>query len=554
MFCPKCGEQIKASNLHCPKCGAMNPNYKEPESAQEKGNSGFSIKVDIAKVKKASKKAIIGGAVTCLVIGIAVFILKLGSSNLFNIDKVTYSPNGLYSFFDKDKNVNFISGTDIISLKGPASSARTSPNHANKVVLLEDKTLLLYNTENINGIEIASNVESIEVISDTCLYYSVGTEHHLFLYDLSKKENIDIGFEDSDLTFSAEKNTVVGISSNGELLSYSRTTAEQKILCNVGSDAEIVCVADDGSNLFWSTKSGNTYSIYSMKNGAPERVGKITNSEKYSSVSGYYYNNDKSCIIYSPNSTQLILVTDDASNEIVLPGTQTYKTMINANGEYIDSDDDVIYEFYLSVKKNKDDDQCALYKLSPNGSLSVIVDNIAETNYELRNHTVYYVNTDGDLYRKKLTEEGNGDKITTDVDCVYISPFGKYAYIVKSGSLYYWETKDRECTLNLISSSFTSEDSINLTNADDIIFYTADQKEIKDSYRTYGTLYRYKVGDPSITITSKVLDVLKNDSKYCDADYPIIRTYVSNEEYDYIVNYGTLLEGAYTTLLSDIEY
>lgn len=375
-----------------------------------------------------------------------------------------------------------------------------------------------------------------------------------FLYDLSKKENIDIGFEDSNLTFSAGKNAVVGISSNGELLSYSRTTAEQKVLCNVGSDVEILCVADDGSNLFWSNKSGNTYSIYSMKNGAPERVGKITNSEKYSSVSGYYYNNDKSCIIYSANSTQLILVTDDVSNEIVLPKTQTYKTMVNANGEYIDSDDDVIHEFYLSVKKNKNNDQCALYKLSPDGSLSAIADNIADANYELRNGTVYYVNTDGDLYRKNLREEGDGDKITTDVDCVYISPLGKYAYIVKSGSLYYWETRDKECTLNLISSSFTSEDSINLTNADDIIFYTADQKEIKDSYRTHGTLYRYKVGDSSITITSKVLDVLTNDSKYCDADYPIIRTYVSNEKYDYIVNYGTFLEGAYTTLLSDIEY
>lgn len=195
-----------------------------------------------------------------------------------------------------------------------------------------------------------------------------------------------------------------------------------------------------------------------------------------------------------------------------------------------------------------------MYKLSPDGSLSVIVDNIADTNYELRNDTVYYINTDGDLYRKYLKEEGDGDRITTDVDRIYISPSGKYAYIVKSGGLYYWETRDKEYKLNLISSSFTSEDSINITNEDDIIFYTADQKEIKDSYMTHGTLYQYKVGDSAITITSKVLDVLTNDSKYCDVDHPIIRTYVSNEEHDYLVNYGTFIEGTYTTLLSDIEY
>lgn len=557
MFCSKCGTQIEASDFHCPKCGAINPNYRELEldQDQEKGKSRLWDKMKISKVKTIPKKVLIGSVVACVVIGISVYSFgKIRNSNFLNPEKVTYSPNGLDSFYDKDKNVKFISGIDVISLQGPISSARTTPDHTNRVALLEDKTLFLYNAENVNGIEIASNVESIEAISDTCLYYSVGSQHHLFLYDFSKKENVDIGFENSNLSFSAGKNTVMSISSNGELLSYSRTTSEQKVLCNVGSDAEIICVADDGSNLVWSTKSGNTYSIYSMKNGAPERVGKITNSEKYSSVSGYYYNNDKSCIIYSANSAQLILVNNDVANEIVLPGTKTFETMVNANGEYIDSDDDVIHNFYLSVKANKYNDRCALYELSLDGSLSVIVDNIVDTNYELRNGTVYYVNTDGDLYRKNLKEEGCGNKITTDVDDVYISPSGKYAYIVKSGGLYYWETRDKEYKLNLISSSFTDEDSIYITNADEIIFYTSDQKEIEDSYSTHGTLYRYKVGDSDITITSKVLDVLTNDSKYCDADHPIIRTYVSNEEYDYVVNYGTFLDGTYTTLLSDIEY
>lgn len=555
MFCSRCGVQIEASNLHCPKCGAINPNYKEPEFDQDKSKNGFSLKVETFKVKAIPKKVVIGSVAACVAIGIAVPLLrKIENSNLLNSDKVTYSPNGLYSFYDKDKNANFISGTDVVSLQGPIFSARTSPDHTNRVALLEDKTLLLYNDENVNGIEIASNVESIEAINDTCLYYLVGTKKHLFLYDFKKKENIDIGFENSNLKFSAGKNAVVGINSEGELLSYSRITEVQKMLCNVGSDAEIICVADDGSNLFWSIKNGNTYSVYSMRKGAPERIGKITNSEKYSFVSGYYYNNDRSCIIYSTNSTQLILVKDDIPNEIVLPGTQTYETMVNANGEYIDSDDDVIHDFYLSVKKNKSNDQCALCKLSSDGNLSVIVDNIADTNYEFRNDMVYYVNTDGDLYRKDLKEEGDGNKITTDVDSVYISPSGKYVYIVKAGGLYYWETRDKEYKLNLISSSFTSKDSISITNEDDIIFYTTDQKEIKDSYKTHGTLYQYKVGDSAITITSKVLDVLKNDSKYCDTNHPIIRTYVSNEKYDYVVNYGTFLEGRYITLLSNIEY
>ena len=64
---------------------------------------------------------------------------------------------------------------------------------------------------------------------------------------------------------------------------------------------------------------------------------------------------------------------------------------------------------------------------------------------------------------------------------------------MKSGGLYYWETSDKKHKPNLISSSFTKEDSVYITNADDIIFYTADQKEITDSYRTHGTLISTKL-------------------------------------------------------------
>lgn len=555
MFCSKCGAPIEASDLHCPRCGVINPNYVDPKVTPQKSKSKFGIGVKISKIPKISKNSIIRCAAAIVAIGIAVsFKMKIGNSNLFHPDKITYSPNGLYAFYDKDNNVNFISGTDVISLKGPISAGITSPNHANRIARQEDKKLILYNIENEDGIEIASDVEEIDAINDTCVYYSVGKKQHLFLYDFTKKEITDIGFENSDLTFSAKKNAVAAVSSNGELSVFSRNVSEPKVLCNAGTDSSVICVADDGSNLFWSSKSGNTYSIYSMKNGAPERVGKITNSEKYSTVLGYYYDNDQSCIIYSANSTQLILVNNDIVNEIVLPGTKTYEIMVNSNGEYIDSDDDIIHDFYLSVKKNKNNDQCALYRLSKDGSLSIIVDNIENSHYELRNGMVYYVNTDGDLFQKILKEDGYGSKVTTDVDHIYVSPSGEYTYIVKSGGLYYWKTADKGYKLNLISSNFTSDDSVYISGSDDTIFYTSDQKEIAGTYLTHSTLYRYKVGNSAVMVASEVLDVLTNDSKYYDAEHPIIRTYVSNEKYDFVVNYGTISEGTYITLLSDIVY
>lgn len=558
MFCSKCGSQISSDDMYCPKCGALNSNYVEAKETNSKTKSKASFQIPILSAKPIPKKNIVCGITTCIVlaiivVGVIVVRSIVGNTGLSQ-GKVAYSPRGLYSYLDEEGNANFIIGNEIITLPGPVQTARTSPDHKKQLVISEDKKLLLYSSEIENDMVIDSDVRSIPAINDECVYYTVGETQHLFLYDFAKEEITDIGFENSELSFSLIKNTAVSINESGELSSFCRINNQQQVLCNVGDDADIICVADDGSNLFWRVKSGNTYSIYTMKNGTPERIGKITNSEKYSSVYGYYYDDDKSCILYSPNSTQMILYKNDTPNEIALPGTKTYATIVNANGEHIDSDDDIINDFYISVRKNKNGDQSTLYQLLPDGSLTEIVENIDDDSYEIRNKCVFYINTDGDLYRKKIGDEGEGNKITTDVSRFFVSPVGKYVYIVKVGGLYYWNVSDKNYKLNLISSTFTVNDSVYVTNKDNVIFYDSEQQGINDSYRTHGTLYRYTIGESTVTVTTKVMDLIINDTEYFDAEHPVIRRYVSNEKSEYIVDYGTFSEGAYVTLLSGIEY
>lgn len=558
MFCSKCGSQISSDDMYCPKCGALNSNYLESKRTSNKTKAKEDLQIPMPSTKSIPKKVVVGGITTCIVlavvvVGILVF-RGIGRNTSLSHDKITYSPTGLSSYIDGNGNANFIIENGLITLPGPMQTAKTSPDHKKQLAISESKKLLLYSSEIGNGAEIDSDVSSIRAVNDECVYYTVGETEYLFMYDFAKGETTDIGFENSKLYFSSGKDTVVSINENGELSSFCRINSEQQILCNIGDEADIICVADDGSNLFWSIKSGNTYSIYMMKNGAPERIGKISNSEKYSSVYGFYYDNDKSCILYSPNSTQLILFKNDTPTEIVLPGTKTYATLVNANGEYVDSDDDIINDFYISVRKNKSGDQSTLYKLSQDGSLRQIVENIDDENYELRNNCVFYIDSDGDLYRKKISDEGEGDKITTDVDRFFVSSAGKYVYIAKSGGLYYWDISDNDYKLNLISSTFTTDDSVYITNKDNVIFYDSEQQEISDSYLTHSTLYRYTIGESTVTVTSKVLSLVGSDMKYYDAEHPIIRKYVSNEKYDYVVDYGTFSDGAYFTLLSGIEY
>lgn len=556
MFCSKCGTQISSNDICCPKCGALNQNYIEPHGKDKKIQP--NIKYLLTKDKAFLKKVVIGcviAGVAIVAVGFSLFGMRMVTSLL--PDKASYSARGLSGYIDNDANAIFILEDETLTLPGPAQKARTSPDQKKKLVLLDDKKLLLY-SDNENGVEIDTDVETIQAINNDCVYYTVTVDEswRLFMYDFTKKEVTDIGFESGTLSFSLNKNTVVGMNKNDELSMFCRTNNKQEVLFSIDDDDDfdIICVADDGSNLFWSQKNGNTYSIYTMKNGAPERIGKISNPEKYYQVYGYYYDNDNSCILYSPRSTQMILYKNNVPNEIVLPGTKSYATMINENGDYVDSDDDVINNFYISIYKNTSDNQTALYKLSPDGSLEVVVENIRDDSFGVRNNQIVYINMDGDLCWKEIKNKGEGKVITTDVDRYFISPLGKYVYIVKSGGLYYWDTSDESYKLNLISSSFTNDDSVYVTNLDNVIYYTVDQQEIRDTRFTHGTLFRYEIGEPSATVTDRVMELELNDTKYYDAEHPIIRRYVSNEKNDYIVDFGTLSDGEYIILLSGIKY
>jgi hypothetical protein len=173
--------------------------------------------------------------------------------------------------------------------------------------------------------------------------------------------------------------------------------------------------------------------------------------------------------------------------------------------------------------------------------------------YYIRNGLLYFTNKDDDLMRKKLGDQ-TVESITTDVTRVFVSPNGKYVYLVKSGNLYYYEANDKSHKLSLITSFFSDDDLLYLTDRDDTIFYVADMQDIKDSYRTEGTAYRFVVGNTPEKVSEKVLNVIMTDTRYIMADTPIFRRYVSNVKYDYIVDYGTIIEGAYQALITNINY
>lgn len=556
MFCSKCGAQITGNDKICPKCGAVNINHVEPHEKKisvskfsKFANMHISGSTEEGKKLKPIKYVAFAG-VAIVVIGLVISF----SGVLFRKDKVTYSQWGLTSYQDSKQNIYFLNGKEVVSFNGPAASGKSTPDHSKYLVLYENKKLIVHGGDASEEIVVSDNATRLGGISDKGCFYYTGKKEHLLYYDFAKAESIDIGYEEMETSYSAGNKSVIALNDKGELFSFSTSNMKSKTLCNAGSDASVCCIADDGSNVIWSVKNGNTYSVYMLKNGVPERIGKIANSNKYSYCYGYFFNDDKSFVIYSNNSTQMILCNNGEIIEITLPGVKAYSSMVNEEGLSIDSDDDNINSFYFAVANIKDSDYGSIYKMSCTGELVLEADDVnLNGSYYVCNKRLYYINKDNDFMRKTLGNDTT-DLISTDVTNIYVSSMGKYVYMVKSGGLYYWNTSDKNFKLILFSSAFTPDDEFYLTDKDETVFYISDMKEIKDSYLNKGTVYQHTVGQKSVKIADDIIRIISSDTEYINAEAPLFIKYISNEKYDHIVEYGSIDEGNYKMLISNIIY
>ena len=573
MFCAKCGAQISESDQFCPKCGKENINYvkatKDVSVDKSVAEPSESPKISVdngnefAKKRKWILPVVIAGA--AVAIGVICFIFfgnKRFSPFPSTNSRVAWSPSGISGYIDGDGAIHFVDAGEVKSFEGKMISGRSTPDRSKYLVLSEDNGLLLYELQDgtYTPTPIAEKAEGILTVNDAGCFYTTTPNNHLFYYGFTDKSTVDTGLENCYFEYSRNRNTVIGVKDSGEVSIFTKGDSSAKALCNVDSEADICCVADNGSNVIWGVKDGNAFSIYMLKNGAPERIGKITNSEKYSYVYGLFFNNDKSFIIYSDGSAQMILGSNGEIKELALPGVKDYSSFFDQNGQYIDSDDDNIEEPFLLIKKTKNSSTGGLYKLTKEGGFSLEADDINldsawyyTNSYYIRNGTVYYINKDGDLYKKQLGEGNETISITTDVKALYIPEAGKYAYIVKAGSLYYIDLSDNDHKLNMVWNKITEEDTIKLTDKPDVIYFITDMQDIYDSYRTKGTVYQFIVGSEPKEIAKNIMYIQSGDLKSVSADHPIFEQYVSHVKYDYVINIGTCLEGEYKELIKSVK-
>lgn len=569
MFCRKCGAKINESNQFCPNCGEENINYSQAFHVKKWGGTQRGkIHMDTShdgntdsSIKQKAKitNFLIGGVCAVAIVCGVLMLFKIPHESS---DKVAYSPNGLRGYIGEEA-IYFVRKDEVKEFTGKAKSGKSTPDQSKYVVLLETGTIELYEQQKTPPTTVCNQAKAILNVNDNGFFYTEEGNGQLSYYSFSEAEtrNLDMENDAYVYTFSANGNSVAGMRDSGELKLFSRGDISSTLLCNAGEDASICCVADDGSNVVWAKKTGNTYEIYMMKNGAPERVGKITNSGQYSSISGFFYNDDNSFLISSVGGTQLIQYNGGEIKEIALPGVKAYGDFCTCEGRYIDSDDDCANELFVLITRTKSSDIGDLYKLTSDGVLNLEVSGISlnrslwdpSSAFCLRNEQAYYINEDGDLYFKRLNTEDTAVAITTAVDALYIPDAGKYAYVVKSGSLYYIKLSDGTYKLNLVTNEISDDYSVFTTDKPDTIYYITNEEYIEGAYRSKGTAYQFVVGAEPIELAEKIIFISENDAGSVSAERPILKQYVSHQDFICKINIGTCVEGQYEELIKSAK-
>lgn len=558
MFCVKCGAEIKSSDLHCSKCGAVNENYRSPKdnnkfsflNKEKQKNEGIAKNLnDVIPKKKNSEIVLLGiiAAVAMISIVIVCFSKLSSRSNYSNME---YQARGISAIVDNAGTAFFFIDGQTVSFEGDFSNGVCTPDHKKFVLLNFDGTLQLYASKDSEPVSIASDVEQIIRVTDDGFAYTInelvsiedilekmsesfiadksitelrtefddsysdsisdakrfykeklgyiytsdGKNNKMNIYDFKKGINVELENSSDGVSFADNSLTFARIDTKFKLSIYVEGTDSVKELCNVGENADLCGLSADGQNIIWSEEKDGELLVYTLKNNVPERIGKLGKKQKYSLPPKVIFF-DKGFVVTCKEYNTLIFEKNDEVKEVTFNGVMNLYSLLDSNGNYIENDTCNTEFFYFTARKSKDGYISRLYKLDMTGNIQEIVSDLSSQFYIKRNK-IFYLNNDKDFFIANLESNGMLDsrRITTEISYLKISDDGSTAYVAKADGLYYWNTNDNSYQLNLINNNYGANSEVYLTENGDSIFYLTDMQEISDTYSKMGTLYYYKKG------------------------------------------------------------
>jgi hypothetical protein len=495
MKCNSCGNDNLKGAKFCVKCGAqLIDNLSSIENDNENEIVVEDLSSDTVTVAKKlpSNKAFKFAIPVVLIIAAFLFI-----SSMFKGSNIHAKKNSIYAFYDYEKVYALIDNKTKVTIEGELHSHNRSIDDKAGIMLVDYEEYggnLWYVSasgnfkidEDVYAYKLSDSGNGIIYLTD---YDYNNDKATLYLYDITSKKREKIS--DEVLYYGNGNNFTATISPDGKSVSYTTFTDEYAddsvgyVKINGGATKElgkniyVVAISDGGKYIYYLKNSSNSTALY-VKSGKNETklVSDFSNSSSLilnKDYSQIIFNNDGKAYI-SKNAKDKEKINNSEINYLILPqypqftfsresgayiyvyGVHSFEnTYANAGSQtfYIDnkleftriSGANSAYDRVISADGKK------MYYITSSNNLKVFnstdkdekEENIAEDVIRFvitkDEKTIYYVNTDYELWGKKGNKKA--EKIADDVSEYYLalSPNSNKLFFLADygnyGELYY---------------------------------------------------------------------------------------------------------------------
>ena len=285
------------------------------------------------------------------------------------------------------------------------------------------------------------------------LYY-VDQDHSLYRYIDGKNEKLgeDIDTSFSPFTVSNDGSMVTYMTEEDTLYAYVQDRGKVKVASDVMYDS----VSDNGDYIYYKTKDNELY--VHTKDDEKEKIA--------SDVEKFNISPDGSKVLYYTSEHALYLkdVEKDEKERIESEVEDVFLM-------YVENDGALIY----STNEYESDKRELYWKPSDQEESKWVASDVGYS-YFLQDDTLYYLNTDEELYAVKA-KDGKSEKLADDVSIVY-NEDGKIYYLNNEDTLYTIKgdqsKKIGTSTSNYIDRALRGDKIVYLT--EDHVLYVNDEK------------------------------------------------------------------------------
>ncbi len=485
-----------------------------------------------------------------------------------DVSYIEESPQSRNALIDNDGNAYFFLDTDIIRYQGSYESGKMVPDQTKYLLLDKEGVLTMQQSDSMQKTQIDTSVFGLYYTSDAGVYYAT-SEKGMCYYQFSDGVSYELGVPLVSAIGCFGNTALACIDSESNIYVYISGQSQAEYLCTAEEGADILAVSDDGYKVMWEKQTEEGYEIYLIKNGKSSSIG-VLKTEKDNPVYATFFNGGKGYMVYSEGATNILLFGGSGNPlNVNLGGYTSDTTGFDCEGRGIDSEDDNIKKFFIPVISEDDESVETLYSIVLDGkktSKLAAGPLSLNDNYYLTNGYIYYVDENKNFIRQRIdgTSTADPENYVESVTSVNIPTDNEYAYVRKSGTLYYTPLDTVYGTLNKISDNISEDDKIYTTDDTKTIYYITDLKDVEGTDKKIGTLYRYTVGGTPEKIADNIYEVYgdPSSSTYGDgyfghdinAKMPYIAYYQTNADNTITQNVGTIYNDRFAIVIENFDW